>query len=108
MTTDALLNHSDCLVATSAFGTKLTFMIRHPDTAFCLQALKQAARKVISFLSKLRSENRQSRIRIFRPEVSSLTVQLFCLTEFYREAVDSVSEPSQMAFRDKIDVASRP
>lgn len=23
MTTDALLNHSDCLVATSAFGTKL-------------------------------------------------------------------------------------
>ena len=24
MTTDALLNHSDCLVATSAFGTMLT------------------------------------------------------------------------------------
>ncbi len=52
------------MLSMSAVGTKLIFMIRHPDTAFCLQALKQAVRKVISFLSKLRSENRQKQIHV--------------------------------------------
>lgn len=33
MTTDALLNHSDCLVATSAFGTKQTLKTTASDAA---------------------------------------------------------------------------